>query len=696
MADKKYEEELEKYFEKKGEVEGEEESGLKGETREYKIFKEEKGNIQKKFYEKLCNFAGGILKVRIPEDEKAELANKLYLLDLDIEPESTASLSLLSLLFFLGVTIILLFINPLLTILGAAGAIGSYFYLRNLPDSLLEQRKMESSNQLVLATLYIVTYMRHAQNLENAIEFASRNLVGPLSRDFKKILWNVESKTFDNVVEALDNYLRYWKDTSREFVDAMYLVESTLFQKSERYRNELLDRAMDRVVQGTYRRMVDYAGELKNPISAIYMLGIVLPILGMVLFPMLVSILSEMMNPRLLIIGYNVILPIFVFALIKNVLKKRPSGFPQPQIQEHPGVPKSGHFLFGGKNIPAIIPAAIITGLGSLAPIWYALNANLIIPKPMHIYMSLIITLSIGIGIFVYTRLSSFQKMKILNKIYMIEEGFAHAIFQLGSLLSQGMPAEKAVRKVASSTRGSEASRFFRLISRNMEKLGMGFEQAIMDPEIGAIRRFPSPIIKSSINILIQTSKKSLEHAGTSMITLSKYLRKMQSIDDRVKEVLEETTSSMKFQVNLLAPVVSGVVIGLTSMITIIMNVLSQKMTEISQLMGGGGGAAAGMGAAPQMTFLTGIFQMTESTPLFVFQLMVGIYTLQVVVLIAYTIANIKRVGSVVYRNHMISSMSLLPTIIYVATAAAMTVVLTSLAQMTVGATQILAPGAGG
>lgn len=688
MADKDYEEKLEKYFEKKGE---EKEEEIRGITREYKIFKEGERGLRKSFYEKLCNFAGKLIPIKMPEDEKAELAEKLYLLDLEIEPQSTASLSILSLLFFLGLTVVLLLINPLLTIIGAIGAVVSYWYLRNLPDRLLKERKLKSSNQLVLATLYIVTYMRHAQNLENAIEFASKNLVGPLSRDFKKVLWNVQSKRFENIVASLDHYLEYWKDTSREFVDAMYLVESTLFQKKEKYRQELLDRAMDRVVEGTYRRMVDYAGELKNPISAIYMLGIVLPILGMVLFPMLVSVLSRMMDPRLLVLGYNVILPIFVFALVKNVLKKRPSGFPQPDIQERPGVPKEGHFILKGKSIPAIIPAILILIAGAIPSAWYAINNNLQTPKAMHIYVSLIATLATGIAVYVYTKLASFQKMKVLKKVYAIESGFAHGIFQLGSLLSQGMPAEKAIRKVATSTRGSETSEFFQLISTNMEKLGMGFERAIMDPERGAIRHFPSPIIKSSINVLVQTSKKSLKHAGTSMITLSRYLRKMQSIDDRVKEVLEETTSSMKFQVNLLAPVVSGVVIGLTAMITIIMDILAEKMTSISQLMQGGG---AGMGAAPQMTFLTGIFQMSESTPLFVFQLMVGIYTIQVIILIAYTIANIKRVGSVVYRNHVISSMSLLPTIIYVVTSAAMTVVLTSLAGMTVGASQILVPGA--
>lgn len=686
-----YKKELEKYFEKKDKEEIEEIEDLediKGTTREYKIFKKGGAQISKKFYEKVCQLAGRILKVKLPEKEENQLRDKIKLLNLKIDPSDTASLSLLSLLFFIALTAGSLLIHPILSIVFAVGAVGSYYYLRNFPRTLLERRKRRSSSELVLATLYIVTYMRHVQNLEKAIKFASDNLTGPLAEDFRKVLWDVESKRFDNILMALDNYLRLWEDTNREFVEAMYLVESTLFQKREKFRQELLDRAVDRIINGTYRRMVNYAGELKNPIQAIYMLGIVLPILGMVLFPMLISVLSGMMQPKLLAVGYNVVLPIFVFILIRNTLKKRPSGFPQPDVSQYPKVPKKHSFLFRGKNIPAWLPAILAALLIASPFIYYNLNHEMVTPKPIQIYISLPVTIAIGTGVFLYTKLASFQKMKVLERVYAVESEFSHGIFQLGTMLSQGDPPEQAIRKVAESMKGSETANFFHKIDRNMERLGLSFSRAIFDPKEGAVRYFPSPIVRSSMQVLVKTAQKSLEHAGNSMINLATYLRRMGEINDRVKDVLQETVSSMQFQVNLLAPVVSGVVVGLTSMITIIMTILSQKMAQVSQMFGEG--STTGMPTtAPQMSFLTGIFQMTKAVPLHYFQLMVGIYTIEVVVLIGYAIANIQRIGSTVYRNDKIAGMSILPTIIYTGTAAVMTVTLTSLAKLTVGATQV-------
>ena len=54
--------------------------------------------------------------------------------------------------------------------------------------------RMKASNQMVQSIFYIVTYMRHTSNLERAIEFAANHLEAPLSLDFRKILWDVETE----------------------------------------------------------------------------------------------------------------------------------------------------------------------------------------------------------------------------------------------------------------------------------------------------------------------------------------------------------------------------------------------------------------------------------------------------------------------------------------------------------------------
>ena len=83
--------------------------------------------------------------------------------------------------------------------------------LMKLPDFLANSWRMKTSNQMVLCIFYVVTYMRHTSNLENAIEFAADHLAPPLSIDLKKVLWDVENEKYGTVKESLDIYLETWK-----------------------------------------------------------------------------------------------------------------------------------------------------------------------------------------------------------------------------------------------------------------------------------------------------------------------------------------------------------------------------------------------------------------------------------------------------------------------------------------------------
>ena len=87
---------------------------------------------------------------------------------------------------------------------------------------------------------------------------------------------------------------------------------------------------------------------------------------------------------------------------------------------------------------------------------------------------------------------------------------------------------------------------------------------------------------------------------------------------------------------------------------------------------------------------MVGIFQMSQGTPLGLFQIMVGLYTIEVIIIISYTIANIERVGDDAYRDYKISNTIIIPIIIYTAVAGLITLVMTGLASMAIGIGGIL------
>src|SRR3989344_5627035 len=78
--------------------------------------------------------------------------------------------------------------------------------------------------------------------------------------------------------------------------------------------------------------MLHYAQDLKSPITTLHMLGVVLPILGLVIFPLLGSFLGGLIKWYHLAFLYNLVLPLFVFFMGNNLLSKRPTGYGKGEI----------------------------------------------------------------------------------------------------------------------------------------------------------------------------------------------------------------------------------------------------------------------------------------------------------------------------------------------------------------------------
>ena len=89
----------------------------------------------------------------------------------------------------------------------------AYIYTNNLPYLLAKSWRMKASSQMIQCTFYIVTYMRHTSNLENAVIFASNYIDPPLALDLKRVIWLLESGVYSNISDAMEDYLKNYEDT---------------------------------------------------------------------------------------------------------------------------------------------------------------------------------------------------------------------------------------------------------------------------------------------------------------------------------------------------------------------------------------------------------------------------------------------------------------------------------------------------
>lgn len=679
-------------------------------TREYEEFKEEylPGHIG--LYEKCCNASVKILKITPDKEKAAELQESINICHLNLTPEAVTSFAMVApicLLLLTAVISVVLLHSFFLVFFFVILSVCLIKPLGNLPTFMANNWRLKASNQMVLCVFYVVTYMRHTSNLELALKFASDHIAPPLSLDLKKIVWDVETEKYSTIKDSLEDYLATWRKWNLEFIEAFHLIEASLYEGDERSRVASLDKSLDVILTETYERMLHYAQNLQSPITMLHMLGIILPILGLVILPLVVSFLSDVRWYYIALL-YNVALPIIVYYLGKTILSKRPTGYGDTDIGELPEFKKySGITLGLGKKKVQVSPLylsliiAILFFIVGISPIIMHIlipdeaglgfgpddeSSNCLRAFCMLDYrtsetgevagpfglgsslLSLFLILSLGISIGYYYKLRSSNVIEIRKKTEELEQEFASGLFQLGNRLGDGLPAETAFAKVSESMQGTVSGSFFQTVSTNIRRLGMGATEAIFDPRHGALVYFPSNLIESSMKVLIESVKKGPKVASMALMNISRYIKEIHKVNERLKDLMAEVISSMNSQIKFLTPVIAGIVIGITSMITTILGKLAIQTKEL---------AAEGTGDAGGI-LASGFF--SQGVPTYYFQLVVGIYVVQITFILTILANGIENGSDKLNERYCLGKNMIRSTLIYCVVAASIMLIFNMIA----------------
>ncbi|MEM4325764.1 MAG: hypothetical protein QXU40_00490 [Candidatus Pacearchaeota archaeon] len=646
-----------------------------GYSKEYLQFKKERIPTLS-HYEKLCKSLGSIIKIRFSEKDTQKIQKYIDIAHLDIEPWQPLSLSVVSFVFLIFIGIVLSTAISLIKgglehfpfVLFFLVFISSFFvfyFLNGYPARLANKWRLKASSQMVPAILYIVVYMRHTPNLERAIAFASQNLQPPLSLDLKKVFYDVEIGKFPTIKESLDNYLETWRDYCPEFIESFHLIESSLYEPDNSRRIFILEKAMNSVLDGIYDKMLTFTHNVKSPLTNVYMLGIVLPTLGLALLPLASAMLGGLINWIYVLLLFNFIIPLFVFYLTDKVIFLRPGGHGDSSlIEKNPYYSRYKSiypyilaffisipffiigflpFIFQYTSLPELFGfqkdytfAELGFGFLGNGSIFGFVKTEDGLKGPFGI-VALIFGMFIPLGcaVFFSTAFSIKTKELIVARedTRRLESEFSNSLFQVGNRIGSGAPLELVFGKVAESSKGLKTEGFFKLVDYNIRQMGASVEKAIFDSEIGALRYYPSELISTSMKILVESSKKGLSIAAVSMMSISEYTKNLQKISARLKDMLAEVVSDMKSNMGFLAPLLAGVVVGLSLMISEIL----MRLTSVLKI---GGGQSIGEfgGFLGGFKNLLSIFDVTQIIPPYFLQIIIGIYLLQIIFILTRTL----------------------------------------------------------
>lgn len=643
---------------------------LEGETQEYRQFKQDLVPDYS-FYEKYARSLGNLIHISIATQERERIQAQLKEAHLSITPEQATGVALTSfvgvfLLTLLTATSIYFFTNTipfLFVALGLLAGLFTYYYTTTIPARKAQEWKLQAAAQMVPAILYTVIYMKHTSNLERAIEFTASNIEGPLAYEFKKVIYDVEIGKYHSLKQAIDIYLEQWKDFAPEFVESFHLIEASLYEPSEARRIQILEKSLQVILDGVYEKMLKYSREIRTPLTNVYMLGIILPTLGLAMLPLASALLGGLIQWYHIILLFNILIPFGVFYLTSQALLKRPGGHGESAILR-----LNPHYATYADNrpwltylplvllglligaLPFLMQTPLATQLGlkheyTLGELGLPVAQDLKLfdfktvqgktvgPfSPIGVLLSFMIPLTLALYFSLVYRKKTFALMQERDKTKVLEAEFTNSLFSLGNRLADNIPAEIAFAKVAEATQHQQTHDFFALVNTNIQQAGLSVEAALFDKRRGACIYYPSALIRTSMRILVESTKKGLQVAAQALMSISEYVKNITKINQRLQDLLAEIIADMKSNMTFLAPLLAGIVVGLGIMITTILNKLeSLRVALPNQELGGFG----------TITDITRIFSINEMIPPYYIQLAIGMYMIEIVFILTITLVTV-------------------------------------------------------
>jgi len=628
-------------------------------------------------YERWCKFLGNLFVMKVGEKDQKKIGRAIEIAHLNLTASEVMVFSVVLMfltlftggLFLTGVWLLGGGFSLLMVFLVFILSLFLLMYSYKTPERLAMKWRLKASSQMVPAILYIVIYMKHTSNFEKAVSFASEHLQAPLSQDFRKVFWDVEVGRFSTIKESMDSYLEGWRDYSVEFIEAFHLIESSLFEPDNNRRIAVLEKSLQVILDGVYDRMLKYTHNVKSPLTNIYMLGIVLPTLALAILPLASTMLGGAFKWYHILLVFNIIIPFMVMYLTGNIMMKRPGGYGETSLLEKNPLYKNygsnaGYF----KGIMFAIPLFFI---GIIPVLWRYTSLPVLLNLPrdwtwkelgfgfmgesgvlgivtdasgnlsgpfgtLSLVLSLFVPLSVAVVFMVAFKSKTAEMIVEREKYKDVEREFTSSLFQLGNRIGDGNPAEIAFVKVSESTKGTATEGFFRIVNENIHQLGMSIERALFDPRRGAVIFYPSQLVATSMRIMVESVKKGLKVAARGLISISEYVKNIKKINDRLNDLLADIISDMRSNMTFLAPLLSGVIVGLAGMITAILGSLSAMFS------GGGLGGGDDLVGTGGLQDVLSIFDVTEMIPPYWLQVVIGIYLIQIVFILTNTLVTIK------------------------------------------------------
>jgi hypothetical protein len=370
----------------------------------------------------------------------------------------------------------------------------------------------------------------------------------------------------------------------------------------------------------------------------------------LIFFPILVVFIPELAVPEIIVFSYTVLLPFTLYLFLRKYFYTKPYSYHQVEMKKLEGFKRQ-------KTIALIL--SLVIAITSSSYFIYKLSFIQEVFSTEQFIYSFLVVLGLSASVILYSFLSSFNNMQKNKEILAIESELPVALFQLSISSDIGKPVEKNIEDMLPRIRTLKINQLFNKIIYNITSSGMTLNSAIFEKKVGALYYYPSRIISTAFQLMVDVSKRGMSFLSLALKSMSEFLKDADDVNNAAEEILSESTSDMQIQALVFAPLAAGIVVGLMAIVIYIFSFFGQSMQDIQQFFGstplGGTGTSA-------FSFL---FNVGKQMPFHYFQIVVGIYMVEVVYLLSYFLGELNYGDDEVNKLFSLGKTMLIGIVIY-------------------------------
>ncbi|WP_266076024.1 type II secretion system protein [Haladaptatus caseinilyticus] len=415
-----------------------------------------------------------------------------------------------------------------------AGTVFTPISIRHAPVLVAKIKRTQALGDAPDIVARAVLRMRIEPTAEAAATFAARTGDGPLANS----LGDHVRRAVGSPDSGVTTFAEEWKTWNPPLHRAMILVAAASEAPSgERART--LDRALSAILDGTRERMAAFVGDIREPATAMYAFGVLLPLALIAVLPA-ARTAGVPVSPILLVVVYDFVLPFGLVCGSVWLITHRPVAFPPPDVtRSHPDVPNRWWDVLA---LSSLAGGTAFLGTGLVLAHWTRWIA--------------------GTGCLVGWLLvgATQPTVQVRTRVRAVEENVTDALYLVGRRVKEGTAVERAI-VVATDEITGETGVMFERANRIQRQLQRGIRESFLG-EHGALSGVPSPRARSAVSLLALSAREG-RPAGEAVLSMADHLDELQQVEREARRELAQVTGTLRHTAAIFGPLVSGATVAL-------------------------------------------------------------------------------------------------------------------------------------